>query len=153
MQQEFITWISASSLPVLSQTALVEGLTDCCNRLAAARSSLSLLNLSTNCASLQRLALITSLADVLQLELISKIVYIKRTYEVLKGFSHINKKWWYNDISATISPIWIYNPWWHQLFEGAPVPFFQDQTLRKKKLKANIVRNMVQSLHLLFTLL
>lgn len=44
-------------------------------RLSAAMSSLCLLNLSTSWASLERLARITSPACVLQVELISKIVW------------------------------------------------------------------------------
>lgn len=73
-----LTFRSLSSFSVMSHSAVVVGLVGCCSLLSAARSSLCLLNLSTSRVSLERLARITSLAAVLLLELISKMVYFRR---------------------------------------------------------------------------
>lgn len=74
---EFLTLRSSSSLPVegvISSSVLMVAFLGLCIGLSAAMLSLCLQNLSTTCASLERLARITSLACVLLLELISKIV-------------------------------------------------------------------------------
>ena len=67
---------SSSSLPVecVKSSSAMVGLMGCRSWLSAARLSLCLVNLSTSCVSLERFFRITSLACVLLLELISKIV-------------------------------------------------------------------------------
>lgn len=132
---EVLTFRSPSSLPEASaESSLVtEELTGWCRWLSVASSCLCLLNLSTNRESLERLARITSLAGVLLLELISKIVYNKTKGGVFTQQESIRKL--YSKIFISNSLIWICSPWWRRLFEDAPVPFFPNLTLKQDAMK------------------
>lgn len=95
----------SSSLPVESSSSAVVGvgLMGRCSRVSAARSSLCLLNLSTRRVSLERLVRITSLACVLLLELISKIVYKKTKYFMF--YHRVRRKLQHYEISVLLSTV------------------------------------------------